>query len=62
MREQDMNGWRKSSDSGTENACVELKLPSESSESVSVRDTKDRDGGTLTFSARQFAAFLDAIK
>jgi hypothetical protein len=38
------------------------ETPSKSSESVSVRDTKDRTGGTLTFGALQFAAFLDAVK
>jgi hypothetical protein len=51
--------WNKSSYSGNANDCVELNL---ASGSVSVRDTKDREGGTLTFGARQFAAFLVAVK
>jgi hypothetical protein len=51
--------WCKSSYSGNANDCVELNL---ASESISVRDTKDREGGTLTFGAQQFAAFLAAVK
>jgi hypothetical protein len=27
-----------------------------------VRDTKDREGGSLTFGAQQFAAFLATVK
>jgi hypothetical protein len=51
--------WRKSSYSGNANDCVELKV---ARESISVRDTKDREGGTLTVGAQQFAAFLAAVK
>lgn len=37
--------WRKSSYSGTQGSCVEA---AHLSTSVGVRDTKDRDGGTLS--------------
>jgi hypothetical protein len=36
-----------------------LKL---ASESISVRDTKDREGGTLMVGAQQFGAFLATVK
>lgn len=52
--------WRKSTRSGQAGDCVEVadNLP----HVVAVRDTKDRDGGTLTFSRQGWATFLDAIK
>jgi hypothetical protein len=58
-----LNGaqWRKSSRS-TDNggACVEVadNLPGR----VLVRDTKDRDGGTLTFTPQAWRAFVDYAK
>jgi hypothetical protein len=52
--------WRKSSYSGQANTCVEVAdLPDGG---CLVRDTKDRDGGTLRFTAPQWRRFTDDIK
>ncbi|WBB99741.1 DUF397 domain-containing protein [Solwaraspora sp. WMMA2080] len=55
-----MNGalWHKSSRSDT-NGCVEVaeNLPGR----VYVRDTKDRDGGTLAFAPAAWRSFLAEI-
>jgi hypothetical protein len=48
--------WRKSSYSGTQGECVEVSV---TSIDVGVRDTKDRDGGTLTLPASVWAALLE---
>ncbi|MEO3746018.1 DUF397 domain-containing protein [Plantactinospora sp. B5E13] len=53
--------WRKSTRSGTnQGACVEVadNLPGR----VLVRDTKDRDGGTLVFGPAGWQAFVDLAK
>ncbi|MFD9894110.1 DUF397 domain-containing protein [Amycolatopsis sp. NPDC059027] len=50
--------WRKSSYSGPQNACVELAI---SQAGARMRDTKDREGGTLEMSAPAFAAFLRVL-
>ena len=51
--------WRKSSYSnGGENACVEVA----SADGVLVRDTTDRDGGTLTFSAGAWERFTASLR
>ncbi|OZM71453.1 DUF397 domain-containing protein [Amycolatopsis antarctica] len=51
--------WRKSSYSGAENNCVELAVtPAE----TAIRDTKDREGGTLTVPSTAFAALLTDIR
>jgi hypothetical protein len=51
--------WRKSSYSanGGQN-CVEVADDS----AVLVRDTTNRDGGTLAFSAQAWQAFVDGVK
>jgi hypothetical protein len=52
--------WRKSTrSSGNGGACVEV---GHAARAVLVRDTTDRDGGTLTFTAETWAAFTAAIK
>jgi hypothetical protein len=54
--------WRKSSrSSGGTGNCVEVGVPADRSR-VAVRDTKDRDGGTLVVSPMAFAAFLRSVK
>jgi uncharacterized protein DUF397 len=52
--------WRKSARSGQTGNCVEVatNLPG----FVPVRDTKDRDGGTLAFSSESWTAFIDGVK
>ncbi|GAA0511650.1 hypothetical protein GCM10011581_01840 [Saccharopolyspora subtropica] len=51
--------WRKSSYSGEETNCVEV---GSGSGVVAVRDTKNRDGGTLVFQPRAWGSFLSALK
>ncbi|MBG0565805.1 DUF397 domain-containing protein [Actinoplanes aureus] len=52
--------WHKSRRSGAEGNCVEVadNLP----HVVAVRDTKDREGGTLTFPPEVWSAFIDDVK
>ena len=59
---RDLSGaiWRKSVRSGQQANCVEVATNLLGV--VPVRDTKDRDGGTLTFSPETWAAFVDAVK
>ncbi|GAA4203648.1 DUF397 domain-containing protein [Actinocatenispora rupis] len=52
--------WRKSIRSnGTGGNCVEVAT---GTRVVGVRDSKDRDGGTLVVGPAAFAAFTDAVK
>jgi Domain of unknown function (DUF397) len=54
-----MGEWRKSSFSSAQGgACVEVA----SAEGVMVRDTTDRQGATLTFSAGAWAEFTAALR
>lgn len=51
--------WRKSSHSGSGNGdCVEVAY---SRTAVHVRDTKDRNGGTLTLPQNGWHAFLSTL-
>jgi Domain of unknown function (DUF397) len=53
-----MGGWRKSTYSdGNGGQCVEVA----SADRVQVRDTTDRDGGTLEFTPEAWAAFTDSL-
>ncbi|WP_026066484.1 DUF397 domain-containing protein [Actinoalloteichus spitiensis] len=51
--------WCKSSYCGGINNCVEV---GQAPGVVAVRDTKNRDGGTLVVDRGTFAAFLAAVK
>ncbi|WP_255614930.1 MULTISPECIES: DUF397 domain-containing protein [unclassified Saccharopolyspora] len=61
MIAHDLSGaaWFKSSYSKTQNECVEVALVPGG---AGVRDTKDRDGGTLTFTSTTWSTFLSTLK
>lgn len=52
--------WQTSTRSGGNGNCVEVatNLP----EGVAVRDTKNRDGGTLIFTHAEWDAFVGGVK
>ncbi|MFI5588318.1 DUF397 domain-containing protein [Amycolatopsis sp. NPDC051758] len=49
--------WRKSTYSGEETNCVEVRLAAVSQ----IRDTKDRAGGTLSVTTRSWEALLSGL-
>jgi Domain of unknown function (DUF397) len=51
--------WRKSSYSGSNGSCVET---ASDSGVILVRDTTDRDAGTLAFAAAAWAEFTAALR
>lgn len=56
-----METWRKSTYSGTNGGnCVEVGHAADSG--IKVRDTTNRDGGTLTVSASAWSAFLASVR
>ena len=50
--------WRKSTKSGGNGACVEVRHVDGV---VEVRDTKDRSGPVLRFTPAEWVAFLDGV-
>jgi hypothetical protein len=56
--EDGSRNWRKSKYSGTNGSCVEVA----SDQGVMVRDTTNRDGGTLTFTAEAWAGFTASLR
>ncbi|TDD05898.1 DUF397 domain-containing protein [Saccharopolyspora terrae] len=51
--------WFKSSYSATQDECVEVAI---TSTAIGVRDTKDRNGGTLVFDSTTWSTFLTHLK
>ncbi|MFF0717581.1 DUF397 domain-containing protein [Verrucosispora sp. NA02020] len=51
--------WKKSTRSNGGGNCVEVATPSQI---VMVRDSKDRQGSTLSFTADQWTDFVQGIK
>ncbi|WP_242184495.1 DUF397 domain-containing protein [Saccharopolyspora soli] len=54
-----MATWRKARRSANNSSCVEVAV---TPEVVGVRDTKDRTGGTLTFTRPQWSSFLETLR
>ncbi|GLY04992.1 DUF397 domain-containing protein [Actinoplanes sp. NBRC 101535] len=61
MTEPNFTQWRKSSRSSGGANCVEI-APADNAPLIAVRDTKDRDGGTLVFTDQAWADFLDGVR
>ncbi len=55
-----LTNWRKSSRSGGGDNCVEVGFAADGT--VGVRDTKDRTGPVLTFTANEWAAFTGGVR
>jgi hypothetical protein len=53
------NVWHKSSRSGNNGACVEVR---DTGDSVNVRDSKNPTGPALRFTADEWQAFLDGVQ
>lgn len=51
--------WFKSKRSSSSQGCVEVAL---TSSAAGVRDSKDRNGGTLVFDAQQWKSFLTTLR
>jgi hypothetical protein len=59
MNDDNYTDWRKSSRSNGSGQCVEAAC---GESVVLVRDTTDRDGGTLTFSTQAWRAFTTSVR
>jgi hypothetical protein len=57
--DKEWNDWRKASYSNGSGQCVET---ASKAGTIAVRDTTDRAGGTLSFSADAWAAFTASLK
>ena len=55
---EEVGTWRKASYSATNGNCVEV---ADAPSLVLVRDTTDRDGGTLAFSADAWESFIGGL-
>jgi hypothetical protein len=53
------HGWRKSTRSGTQGNCVQVRIVDGG---VEVRDSKDPAGPVLRFTRAEWLAFLDGAK
>lgn len=51
--------WRVATYTGSSGDCVEV---GDTDSAVLVRDTKDRDGGTLTFTTATWRSFTDSLR
>jgi hypothetical protein len=56
---EEVGTWRKASYSATNGNCVEV---ADAPSLVLVRDTTDRDGGRLAFSADAWGSFIGGLK
>jgi hypothetical protein len=56
---KEFDNWRKSQRSNGSGACVEA---ASGAGTVAIRDTTNRDGGALSFSAIAWAAFMGGLK
>ncbi|WP_083682857.1 MULTISPECIES: DUF397 domain-containing protein [Actinoalloteichus] len=54
-----MSGWRTSARSAKQGNCIEI---GQASGLVGIRDTKNRDGGTLVVDRAAFGALLASIR
>ncbi|MEU1625833.1 DUF397 domain-containing protein [Streptomyces sp. NPDC020096] len=52
--------WKKSSYSGAHGACVEVRTPGV--HAIAVRDSKDPQGPSLSFSSESWAAFIAGVE
>ncbi|MGH3247577.1 MAG: DUF397 domain-containing protein [Trebonia sp.] len=57
--DREASGWRKASYSNGQGNCVEV---GHDVDMVAVRDTKDRDSGTLAFTVGGWGAFTASLK
>ena len=60
---ESVDNWNKSSFSGpNSDNCVEVAIVGTGAGGTKVRDTKNRDGGTLNFTHDEWVAFVAGVK